>query len=276
MTESFAKQNAAIIAERAAGFTPELGLVLGSGSGRLADEFENPINIPYSDLKGFGDSNVKGHSGIMTLGMLHGMPTVCMQGRPHYYQGFDNSIMQTPMRTIKLLGCDKVVMTNASASLRPEVKPGSLVLVNDHINFSFHNPLVGPNDDEVGPRFPDMQNAYDKDLRAQMLACASQINVELTEGVYLGVLGPTYETPAEIRAFKMLGADVLGMSTVADVIVANHCGLKSAVIATITNMASGMSEEILTHDNVVKIADKAATDLIRLLACFLENMRAAA
>jgi len=265
-------QNAQLIQKQTDGFTPKLGLVLGSGLGKLAEQIEKPHHFAFTDLQGFTPSQVKGHAGKLTLGHLHGIPVCCLQGRPHYYEGNSNEIMRTPMRTMKALGCDTVLLTNAAASLRHEVPPGSLVAITDHINFSFHNPLIGPNDDEFGTRFPGMEDAYDPELRAQLHTAAKQSNITLHEGVYLGVLGPSYETVAEIRAFKMLGADAVGMSTVPEVIVARHCGLKVATISTITNYGCGLSEEKLTHNNVLKVAQQASNDLIRLLQTWMEHL----
>lgn len=275
MTE-FASKNAKIISNQCNGFSPKVGLVLGSGLGALAEQIQNPQHFSYDNLEGFNRVAVKGQSGTLTLGTLFGIPVACMQGRPHYYEGNDNIAMRTPIRTLKALGCEQLLLTNAAASLRTEVTPGQLVVISDHINFSFNNPLVGPNDEEFGTRFPGMEDAYDPDMRKQLQEHAAELGIDLPDGVYLGVLGPSYETPAEIRAFKLLGAHVVGMSTVADVIVARHCGLKLAVISSITNMACGMSEEKLTHDNVIKVAKQASTNLIKLLQAYLEKLHAVA
>lgn len=273
---SYATQNAELILRRTEGFTPKYGMILGSGLGALANEIENPIHIPYSDLQGFGDASVKGHKGILTLGTLKGVQVVCLQGRSHYYEGHDNLGMQTPIYTLNSIGCETLLITNAAASLRPEVLPGSLVIVNDHINFSFKNPLVGPNNDEFGPRFPGMENAYDAEMRTQLQELAKSLNIPLPEGVYIGVLGPSYETPAEIRAFQMWGAHLVGMSTVPEVILARHCGMKLAVISSVTNMGCGLSDEKLSHEGVLEVANKASGDLIRLLKSYMENVSAIA
>lgn len=253
-------------------FTPKVGLVLGSGLGPLAEQIQKPHHFSFFDLYGFGHSSVKGHKGTLTLGYLFGVPVACLQGRPHYYEGNDDETMRTSMRTLKALGCEMVLLTNAAASTNLSVPPGRLVLINDHLNFFFKNPLTGSNDDQFGPRFPAMDDAYDLGLRQQILAAAKEQNVPLTEGVYLGVLGPSYETPAEIRAYKMLGADMVGMSTIPEVIVARHAGLKVAAISTITNMACGLSDEKLNHDNVLIVAHKAANDLANVLKTFMENL----
>lgn len=252
-------------------FTPKIGLVLGSGLGILAEQIEKAQHFSFFELFGFGHSSVKGHKGTLTLGYLFGVPVACLQGRPHYYEGNDDETMRTPIRTLKALGCEMVILTNAAASTRKAVTPGRLVLINDHINFSFKSPLVGPNDDQFGPRFPAMDDAYDAGLRQEIHAAAKIEGIELVEGVYFGVLGPAYETPAEIRAYTLLGGDVIGMSTIPEVIIARHAGLKVAVISTITNMACGLSDEKLSHDGVLTVANKAAGDLLRLLKTFLEK-----
>ena len=275
MTE-FAVKNAQNIAEQSNGFSPKVGLVLGSGLGALAEQIQNPQHFPYDNLQGFNRVGVKGQSGTLTLGTLFGIPVACMQGRPHYYEGNDNIAMRTPIRTLKALGCEQLLITNAAASLRPGVTPGNLVVISDHINFSFHNPLVGPNDEEFGTRFPGMEDAYDPEMRKQLQAHAANLGFSLPDGVYIGVLGPSYETPAEIRAYEILGAHVVGMSTVPDVIIARHCGLKLAVISSITNMACGLSDEKLTHDNVLKVAKQASVNLIKLLQAYLEKLHAIA
>lgn len=272
----FAIQNAKLIAQKSQGFKPKVGLVLGSGLGSLADQIENALHFPYEELEGFSRVGVKGHSGVLTLGTLFGIPVACLQGRPHYYEGNDNIAMRTPIRTLKTLGCEQLIVTNAAASLRPHVTPGQLVVLSDHINLSFNNPLSGPNDEDFGTRFPSMENAYDADMRAQLQAHAEDLGITLSEGVYLAVLGPSYETPAEIRAFAMLGAHLVGMSTVSDVIVARHCGLKVAAISSVTNMACGMSDEKLTHDGVLKVAKQASVNLIKLLQAYLEKLHAIA
>jgi xanthosine phosphorylase len=251
-------------------FSPKIAIVLGSGLDILTKQIEADITLSYSELPGFAGYRVCG--GAFLFGRLNGIPVVCLLGRPHYYEGNTNIAMQMPMRILKLLGCEVVILTNAAGSLRKEVQPGNLVVISDHINFQFRNPLVGANDEQFGPRFPSLQNAYDKDLRELFLRTAAEHHMTLTEGVYLATLGPSYETPAEIKAFKILGADVVGMSTVSEVIVARHCGLKVLVISTITNMASGMTDECLTHENVLKVAKNATQKLGRLLWDFVVKL----
>ncbi len=264
-----------LIKQKKPGFKPTLGIVCGSGLGHLADAIEDKTEISYEELPSFPIATVKGHHGTLALGTLNGINVACLKGRGHYYEGHDNKTMQTPIRTLKALGCDTVFITNSAASLRPDVTPGNLVLINDHINFQFNNPLVGANDENVGPRFPALTDAYDPSLRNQLKQLGANLDIQLREGVYIGVLGPCYETPAEIRAFRLLGADVVGMSTVSDVIVARHCGLKVITISTITNMAAGMIDEHLNHNDVLLVAKSAGDKLAQLILAFAKDMHCA-
>lgn len=257
-------------------FKPQLGIILGSGLSNFASLIQDPLTIPYHDIPGFSECRVAGHQGTLLFGTLEGQPVACLQGRGHYYEGKTSTALQTPIRILKLLGCETLILTNAAASLRKEVRPGSLVIIDDHINFQSQNPLVGPNDDFFGPRFPSMQNAYDKELIALTLKSAKELNINVTTGVYLATLGPSYETPAEIRAFKIMGADVVGMSTVPEVILARHSGMKVLAISTITNMACGMSDEFLTHEGVLKVAKMAADDLSQLICSIVRELKGAA
>jgi xanthosine phosphorylase len=260
-------------AQGKANFTPRIGIVLGSGLGGLAEHISDPTFIPYQNLPGFPISTVPGHSGQLVLGYLEGVPVACLQGRAHYYEGATNEKIKTLIRTLKVIGCDILLGTNASGSLRPEVGAGNLMIVADHINFQGNNPLIGINDDEFGGRFVSMENAYDSALRTQLHAVAKQLNIPITEGVYLSVLGPMYETPAEIRAFRILGADAVGMSTASEVIVARHCGLRVAVVAAITNLAAGLSDEEITHEGTLHYAGKAADHMIQLVKGFVREVK---
>lgn len=256
---------ASIIQERCPGFKPKLAIVLGSGLGGFADHLDHQTVIHYDDLPGFPKVTIQGHSGNLVLGTLAGVPIVCLQGRSHYYEGLGFDTVKTYVRTMKLLGCEYFIATNASGSLREDVGPGELMLITDHINFQPNNPLIGPNDDEFGTRFPPVDHAYNEAMRETLLALATQQNIALHQGIYLAVSGPSYETAAEIRAFRILGADAVGMSTVPEVLIANHCGMKIAVIAIITNYATGLSTTSHDHKNVVIMASQAAEKLIRLL-----------
>ncbi len=266
------EQSASFIKAYDGYITPKIAIVLGSGLDQFAREIDCQLTISYSEIPGFPDCSVSGHSGKLLLGKFAGVPVVCLQGRAHYYEGKTHADILTYIRTLKLLGCELVILTNAAASLRKTVQPGSLVVIEDHINFQFQNPLVGSNDESFGPRFPSLQNAYDKDLVALAIETGKMIGIDMTSGVYLATLGPCYETPAEIRAFKQLGADVVGMSTVPEVIVARHCNLKVLALSVITNMACGMSDEFLTHEAVLARAKTAADDLSRLLIHIIKNL----
>ncbi|MFC3908569.1 purine-nucleoside phosphorylase [Legionella dresdenensis] len=253
-------------------FKPVIGIVLGSGLGSFAEQLEDSVTISYEQLPGFPKPTVYGHIGNMVLGYFSGIPVVCLQGRAHSYEGNTHDIVKTYVRTLRLLGCDYFLATNASGSLREDVGPGELMLITDHINMQPGNPLTGPNDDEFGPRFFPLDNAYDIGLREKLLEVAKQQNITLHQGVYLSVLGPNYETAAEIRAFRILGADAVGMSTVPEVLVANHCGMKTAVIATITNYATGLATTSHDHEAVVATAAGAAERLSRLVKHFVAGI----
>lgn len=269
---SLAHQAAHYIQSRVPNFVPCIGLVLGSGLGKVTSDIVPIQTIDYSELPGFPISTVVGHSGSFLLGTLKGVPIACLQGRTHLYEGTDPAKIKTWIRTLKLLGCNTLLLTNAAGSLHPDIKPSSLMMLTDHINFQLTNPLVGPNDEEFGPRFLAMNNAYDFQLRAHLSAAAEALNIRLAEGVYLGTTGPMYETPAEIRAFRTLGADAVGMSTVAEVIVARHCGLRVAAISAITNLAAGMSDIYPSHEETLHCAAIAAHDMTQLIAGFVERV----
>jgi xanthosine phosphorylase len=250
--------------------TPRLGLVLGSGLGALADAVQDATAIPYRELPGFPVGSVAGHAGRLVLGTLAGTPVVVLQGRAHLYEGIPASDLAVPVRTVRALGAETLVLTNAAGSLNPEAGPGSLMALSDHINLMGANPLAGPNDDAIGPRFVGLGDAYDLGLRAALREAAEAEGVTLHEGVYLAVAGPSFETPAEIRAFKALGADAVGMSTVPEVIVARHCGLRVAAVSAITNLAEGMGDEVLSHEHTLASAEVASKDLQRVLTRFVE------
>lgn len=264
---------AAVMTERA-GLRPRVGIVLGSGLGAVAEAVEEPTAIDYADLPGFPRPSVEGHGGQAVLGRLGGVPVAVLQGRAHVYEGGDLDEIRTPVRALRAAGADTLVLTNAAGSLRPDVGPGRLMLISDHVNLSGLNVLAGPNDDEIGPRFPSMRDAYDPELRAGLRAAAEELGTALAEGVYLAVSGPTFETPAEIRAFATLGADAVGMSTVHETAVARHCGLRVAAVSAITNFAEGMSDEPLSHEQTLRDAQRAAEDLAPLLVRFVERLGA--
>jgi xanthosine phosphorylase len=263
---------AAAIAERAPGLRLRLGLMLGSGLGELADRLDDRLQIPYEELPGFHVGGLAGHAGALVLGRLAGQPVAIFSGRWHVYEGIDGSAITTPVRTIKALGADMLLLTNAAGSLRADAGPGSLVCLTDHINMLGFNPLTGPNDDAAGPRFPSLRDAYDPDLRARLHAAAEALGIELHDGVYLAVSGPSFETPAEIRAFRTLGADVVGMSTVPEVIAARHAGLRVAAVSAVTNLAEGMGGEELTHEQTLRVAKEGAARLGPLIERFVEDL----
>lgn len=263
---------AGVIQQRAPHFKPKIGIVLGSGLGGFADLLEDAITIPYGELPGFPNPTVVGHGGSLTLGKMAGINVVCLAGRAHRYEGNTDETVKTYVRTLKLIGCDYFLATNASGSLREDVGPGELMVITDHINMQPGNPLVGPNDDEFGPRFLPLDTAYNENLRQQLLNAAEHEHIALHQGVYIAVLGPNYETAAEIRAFRVLGADAVGMSTVPEVLIAHHCGMKVAVIATITNFATGLNQTAHSHDDVVLTASNAVEKLKRLMNRFITTL----
>ncbi len=253
-------------------FRPRVGLILGSGLGGIADALEDATAIAYADLPGFPRSSVEGHAGRLVLGRLAGMPVACLQGRVHLYEGVPAPAVAILPRTLKGLGCELLILTNAAGALRPELAPGSVVLIEDHINLLGQNPLVGANDPTIGPRFPDLSEVYDRALGARLRAVAGRLGIELPGGVYLATLGPAFETPAEIRAFRALGADLVGMSTVPEAISARHCGLKVLGLSIVTNLAAGLGAEPLSHAETLTQAAAAAATLQRLLTGLLEEL----
>lgn len=270
MTES-AKKAAQIISQKALGFTPKLAITLGSGLGDIAELLENPVKIAYSTLPDFPPCTVAGHAGNLYLGKLNGLPVACLQGRAHFYEGISPVVAKTYVRTMKLIGCESILLTNACGSMRENIVPGDLMLIRDHINFQFTNVLMGHNDSEFGERFVGMEDAYDMSLREKMLAIANQISVPLHQGVYFGVLGPSFETPAEIQCFKNMGGDVVAMSLINEVITARHCGLRVAAISAVSNMAAGMSREKISHELTLSGVKLATDKLKKLVLAFVER-----
>ncbi len=269
-----ARKAAQVVARRAPGFAPRVGLTLGSGLGALADQVQDPIVVEFGDLPGFPEPSVAGHQGRLVLGRLGGQDVACLQGRVHLYEGHPPQAVVPLVRTLQLLGCETYFATNAAGALDPDAKPGQLMLITDHINFQFGNPLVGPNDDDFGPRFPPMDGAYDAEHQAALRRVASELGITLREGVYLATLGPNFESHAEVRAFGILGANAVGMSTVPEVIVARHCGMRAAAVSVLTNLAAGLSDMVLSHDQTLQYGQAAAADLTRLVLGFLEQLPA--
>jgi xanthosine phosphorylase len=248
-----------------------LGIVLGSGLGAVVDRLEDATHTPYAELEGFPQPSVAGHGGTLSVGTLGGLEVAIFQGRKHVYETGDAYGMTVPVRWLKQQGAEALLLTNAAGSLDADVGPGRLMAISDHINLLGVNPLTGPNDDSIGPRFLSMRDAYDPELRARLQTAARGLDIPLAEGVYLATAGPTFETPAEIRAFRTLGADAVGMSTVPEVILARHAGLRVAAVSAITNLAEGMGGEELSHEQTLRNAEVAARDLVRLVQRFAEE-----
>lgn len=271
------EKSAALIKARLGNLAPRIAVILGSGLGDFADQVENPVSIPYTQLPGFPRPTVHGHEGKLVAGTIAGVPVICLKGRVHFYEGAEGAApLKVLMRTMKSIGIGTMFISNAAGSLKPEVTAGNLMAISDHINLSGTNPLQGPNDDEWGPRFVSMGNAWDSDLRAMLIKSAEKIGVPLATGVYAWFLGPTFETSAEIRMAKAVGADIVGMSTVSDCIIARHCGLRVVGCSAVTNMGQGMSDEILSHDQTIEQAAIASKNLVRLVVQFLKDFNAGA
>lgn len=262
----------ATIRQKAPGFSPKVGLILGSGLGAFADSLERSVVIPYSELPDFPRSSVVGHAGKLVLGFHQGMPVVTMQGRVHFYEGYEPWQVGFPARVLCRLGIKALVVTNAAGGINTNFQVGDLMAITDHLNLAGYNPLVGPNEDALGPRFPDMSHAYDPVFLDTLRAAAKTEQVAIREGVYVSLSGPSYETPAEIRMLRTLGADAVGMSTVPEVIVAAHMGVKVAGISCITNLAAGLSKQKLSHAEVSETADRVKDVFSRLLTRFLSNL----
>lgn len=252
--------------------TPEIGLILGSGLGVIADLVENPVVIPYEDIPHFPVSTVEGHAGELLLGTVSGRQVLLMKGRFHLYEGYGVEAVSFPIRVMKQLGVSKLLVTNAAGGINTSYLPGDLMLIKDHINFTFRNPLIGPNLDEFGVRFPDMSEAYSKRLRAAAMETAARQGIRLQEGVYIGLLGPSYETPAEIRMMRGLGADAVGMSTVSEVIAARHAGIEVLGFSCISNMAAGILDQPLSHEEVIETTERVKQQFLQLIVGIIPKM----
>lgn len=252
------------------GFVPKIGLILGSGFAALADEITNTVAIPYQAIPGLQAGAVSGHASLLVLGYLNGVPVACLRGRLHLYEGASYAAIQILVRLIKWLGAEVILLTGAAGSLRADVGPGELMLITDHINFHPGNPLVGINDESIGPRFFSMVDAYDVNLRKRMLEQAVQRNIALAEGVYISTLGPSFETAAEIKAFQQWGAHAVGMSVVPEVIIARHAGLRVIAVTAITNAAAGLSMEKITHGGSLSYGAIGAHKLNKLIPGWLD------
>ncbi len=254
-------------------FIPEIAIVLGSGLGKLADSIESPIVIPYEEIAGFPKPTVIGHGGKLVFGRVGEANVVVMQGRVHLYEGHSPEDVVLPVRTLGLLGIKSLILTNAAGGVNPAFSPGELMVIRDHINLQSSNPLTGMNDDSLGTRFPDMSEAYNKKFSEIIIECAIENKIDIRSGVYAGLTGPTYETPAEVNMLRILGADAVGMSTVAECIAANHMGIKVCGVSLITNMAAGLSKTKLSHKEVKETADKATEYFIALMLKVLTRIK---
>src|SRR5699024_1006900 len=237
-------------------YKPKIGLILGSGLGILADEIEEANKLKYESIPNFPQSTVEGHEGQLVFGKLQDKEVVAMQGRFHYYEGYSMEQVTFPVRVMKALGVDTIIVTNAAGGINKNYIPGDLMIIEDQINYTGQNPLIGPNDENLGDRFPDMSQPYHHNLITHAQECAESLSINVQKGVYVGVTGPTYETPAEIKMFQTMGADAVGMSTVPEVIVANHAKMKVLGISCITNMAAGILDTSLSHEDVIKTSEK--------------------
>jgi len=253
---------------------PQIGLILGSGLGSFAEELSEGIHIPYTVIPFFPRSTAIGHAGQMVIGYVGNVPVAAMQGRVHLYEGYSAQQVAFPVRVFRHMGIRVVVVTNAAGGINLEYKQGALVLISDHINLQGQNPLVGPNDDRFGVRFPDMTQAYSKPLREIARGAAQRMGNNLAEGVYAALLGPSYETPAEIRYLRTIGADLVGMSTVPEVIAASHMGIKVLAISCVTNMAAGILDKPLSSVEVFETTERVRGDFVALLRAVIADIAA--
>jgi purine-nucleoside phosphorylase len=260
--------------KRVGGRRPNIGIVLGSGLGAFADELANRLEVPYSEIPLWPVSTAVGHAGRLVFGNLDDLEMVAMAGRVHLYEGYSPQQVTFGVRVLARLGVSSIVFTNAAGGINLKLGRGGLVLISDHINLQGSNPLVGPNDDSLGPRFPDMSEAYSTRYREITKQAGQELGIELSEGVYVAMLGPSYETPAEIRYLRTIGADVVGMSTVPEAIVANHMGMKVLGISCVTNMAAGILPQRIQHEEVLETGAMVRDTLVRLLKTVLPRLEA--
>ena len=252
-------------------YDAEIGLILGSGLGALAEEIEDSQAIDYKDIPGFPQTTVVGHKGRLVIGKMEGNKVVAMQGRFHFYEGHKLPLLAMPVRMMKKMGVSKLIVTNAAGSVNPDFLPGDFMLIKDHINFGFTNPLIGDNADEFGPRFPDNSVAYSEALINLAKKTAQSQGIAVREGNYFYMTGPSYETPAEIKMAQSLGGDAVGMSTFPEVLAATHCGIDVLGISLITNLGSGISEQPLSHSEVAEMAEKKKPQFVKLLRAIIRD-----
>jgi purine-nucleoside phosphorylase len=256
------------------GLRPEIGLILGSGLGSFAEELSEAARVPYTVIPHFPHSTAIGHAGQMVLGYVKNAPVAAMQGRVHLYEGYSAQQVAFPIRVFKCMGVSALVITNAAGGINLEYKQGALILIRDHINLQGQNPLVGPNDDRFGERFPDMTHGYSKLLRDIAHQAAATLGRSLSEGIYAAMLGPSYETPAEIHYLRTIGADLVGMSTVPEVIAASHMGLKVLAISCVTNMAAGILDKPLSYIEVFETTERVRGEIVALLRAVIPGIAA--
>ncbi len=249
-----------------------IAIVLGSGLGAFAEEFENSVSMPYQQIPGFVSSTAEGHVGSLVVGKVEGIPVIAMQGRVHFYEGYSLEEVTFPIRTFKLLGVKTLVLTNAAGGIDVQLNQGALMVISDHLNLMGINPLRGPNDERFGPRFPDMSEVYSRELQELVIEEARSLGVTVRRGIYAGLAGPSYETPAEIHMLRAFGADAVGMSTVPEAIVARQMGLKVLGISCITNMAAGISEHPINHEEVMETGQRVRTTFTQLLRRLISKM----
>ncbi|MHB1652227.1 MAG: purine-nucleoside phosphorylase [Desulfitobacteriaceae bacterium] len=257
------------LAERVKGI-PELGIILGSGLGAFAEQVENKVAIPYKEIPHFPESTVEGHVGQLIFGQVYGKKVVVMQGRFHFYEGYTMGEVTFPVRVMQILGATGLIVTNAAGGINPSYQPGDLVLIQDHINLLGDNPLRGANLTSQGPRFPDMSEGYDLAWRDKALQVARELGIRSQEGIYVAMIGPSYETPAEIRYLRSIGADLVGMSTVPEVIVANHGGMRVLGISCVTNMAAGILPQKLSHAEVMETAERIENQFVSFVQAIVD------
>lgn len=252
--------------------TPQIGLILGSGLGSLTDEMTDSVEIPFESIPHFAKPTVEGHSGKLVVGNLNGVIVAALSGRYHFYEGYPLNVVTYPVRILGLLGVKKLILTNACGAVNMNFKPGELMLISDHLNLTFYNPLIGKNIDEFGPRFPDASEIYTKNLREVAKNAANELDIKLQEGVYAWWTGPSYETPAEIKMIRILGGDAIGMSTVPEALVASHMGMDILGISCLTNMASGILPQKLSHQEVLDVAKEVKTRFQTLVKKIVHEM----
>lgn len=265
-----AMQASAHIRERIS-CSPRLGIILGSGLGALAQRVVDPVAIAYDEIPHFHSSTVEGHAGRLVAGSLQGIDVVVLQGRLHYYEGLSMDQVTFPVRCLKMLGLDSLIVTNAAGSLNPDFQPGELMLIRDHIKMVTDSPLRGPNIDAFGPRFNDMSDPYTSEIRALAKSCGDELGIDLKEGVYCYMPGPSYETASEVRMLGLLGGDAVGMSTVPEVIVASHASMKVLGLSCITNMGTGLLDQPLHHEEIIKVGEQVRQRFITLLESIIRN-----